>query len=210
MDNLAIRSLNEAIQERCRYTPDYPELLNQRLHLFFIVDNFQYGCPNNHLLGDSAYGCRAFTWSGVECFRGPLTDRVVPFYEARSPEVIDRKYFARIKGEVWKVPTKQIPVLDTEMRNGVQFKRHRITLLASERDHQLEENRWHKHITGAPRFKHIVSEERTVILRAWMYLAKRNYWNPIIDGLSYDRLEMKDDDRPWLRRYYQFNKRRNE
>lgn len=202
-----IRAMNLMIRMQTKHTPDFPVLLDLKAHLFFIVDNRQTGCPNAL---NEKYGCRAYTNSGFECYRESLTDKVIPFYGYRKPELVDKMYFARMKGEVHKVPTKDIPKLDTEMGNGVQFKRTRVLLLASDRDHQLEENFWHKHITGAPKYKHILSDDRIVVLRAWMYVAMRDYWNPIIDGLNFDRLEMHDSPRPWLRRYYQFNKRRNE
>jgi len=209
-DPKEIRAMNLMIRMQVRYTPDFPVLLESPGHLFFIVNDFQTGCHNNVELGKSKFGCRAYTHDGFECFREILTDKVIPFYERRVPELVDKMHFARLKGEVFQVPTKQIPMLDTAMRNGVQFKRRRIQLLVPDKSHQLEDNFWHKHVVGAPRFKHIVSDERVIILRAYVYEAVRDYWNPIIDALHYDRLEMHDSPRPWLRRYYQFNKRRNE
>jgi len=206
-DPKEIRAMNLMIRMQVRHTPDYPVLLESPAWLFFVVDDLQTGCRN--ALGER-YACRAYTHCGFEVFRETLTDKVIPFHGYRSPQLVDKLHFARIKGEVHKVPTKQIPKLDTAMRNGVQFRRTRVLLLASERDHQLEENFWHKHVTGAPLYKHILTEERTVILRAFMYVAMRDYWNPIIDGLNFDHLEIQDSPRPWLNRHYQFNKRRNE
>ncbi len=212
-DPREIRAMNLMIKMACKFTPDYPVLLDLQAHLFFVVDDLQSGCRN--AISDK-YGCRAYTNSGFECYRESLTDKVIPFYGSRKPELVDKMNFARIKGEVHKVPTKQIPELDTKMRNGVQYKRTRILLLAPETLHTCVDNGKLDYVTGKELpwmlqgFKHHVSPERTIILRAWMYVAMRDYWNPIIDGLHFDRLEMQDSPRPWLRRYYQFNKRRNE
>lgn len=211
-----IRALNLMIQMNCKFTPDMPILLAKQAHLFFLVDDLQDGCPNNQVLGPSEYGCRAYSMDGIEAYREVLTDKVVPYYERRKPELVDKKYFARIKGEVWQVPTKQIPKLDTVMRNTVQFKRRRIKLLAQESFHWCIDNGNYDYVSGLPLpytlagFKHYNTEPRIVILEAWMYTAKRDYWDPLVDGMSFDRLELHDDDRPWLRRYYKFNKRRNE
>lgn len=212
-DPKEIRAMNLMIKMACKFTPDYPVLLDLKAHLFFVVDDLQSGCRN--AIGDK-YGCRAYTNSGFECYREVLTDKVIPFYGSRKPELVDKMHFARMKGEVHKVPTKQIPAIDTVMRNGVQFKRTRILLLAPETLHTCVDNGQLDYVTGRPLpwmlqgFKHHVSPERVIILRAWMYVAMRDYWNPIIDGMNFDRLEMHDSPRPWLRRYYQFNKRRNE
>lgn len=215
-DPREIRAMNLMIQMACKHTPDMPELLDKQAHLFFIVDDFQHGCPNHAHLGDSEYGCRAYSLDGVEAFRETLTNKVVPFYERRKPELVDKKHFARIRGEVYKVPTKQIPKLDTEMRNGVQFVRKRIELLAVETFHWCVDNGNYDYVSGLPLpytlagFKHWVSPERVVVLKAWMYTAKRDYWNPLIDGMAFDHVEIHDSPREWLRRYYKFNKRRNE
>jgi hypothetical protein len=208
--------MNAEIKERTKYTPDFPVLQDLKEHLFFIVNDFQRGCPNHVHLGKAHYGTRAFSFDGFECYRECLTDKVIPFYERRIPDVVDKAYFARLKGEVWSVKTNQIPVLDTEMRNGVQFVRRRISLLAPDKDHVCIDNGQYDYVSGLPLpyhlagFKHYVSGEKVFMLQAWMYVAMRDYWNPLIDGLVFDRLEMYDSDRVWLRKFYRFNKRRNE
>ena len=215
-DPREIRAMNLMIQMACKFTPDMPVLLEKQAHLFFIVDDFQRGCRNHSHLGKSEYGCRAYSMNGFEAYREQLTDKVIPYSFQKKPDVFDKANFARIRGEVWKVPTPQIPKLDTAMLNGVQFIRKRIELLAVETIHWCIDNGSYDYVTGLPLpytlagFKHWVSPERVVILDAWMYVARRDYWDPLIDGLAFDKLEMYDSSRDWLRRFYKFNKRRNE
>ena len=216
MHNVDIRKMNADNKLAVRYSPDFPWLVDQGEHLVFVVDGLQHGCEHHHFLGNSEYGCRAYTEAGFECYRHPLTDTVIPLYGAREPELIDKLYFARIKGEVHVVPTKRIPKLDTWMLNTVQFKRIRINVLAPERDHFYIDNGVLDYVTGLDLpytlqgFKHWRGPERIVKLRVWMYVAVRDYWTPVIDGLSFDRLEMRDSHREWVQRHYQYNKRRNE
>lgn len=182
------------------YTPDICLLEAKLMHRIFIPDETMRGHYNYQMIGEhSAYLCLGYTYDRFECFRRitnqsliaiPSGDKQTEPYHPRGP--------ARIKGEVHLIETAGLIKLDNHKENGVQFERKRVRILvaaypqktASDGNIQL-------------------GQEHVFPIEMWMYVAKQDYWEPLIDdGYLFKPVDVFVAKKPkkWLTKYYQFLK----
>lgn len=214
MDIAEAKAINLSNQIACKYTRDFPELLDRPRHLFFVCDSVMFGCKDHSLIRDSsANHGRAFTLNGFQFFMDTLHGTGIPFRLNRSPGVAvsERHDVCRVKGEVHLVETVTIPKLDTHMRNGVQFIRKRVRVIYPYRDHWMVDNGMFDEtgielppLLQGPR--HYVSDEKVYLLWVWMYIALPSYWDDIVADMTFTRIPIIQSDRHWMDRYYQYPK----
>lgn len=214
MDYSEARAVNLQNLIACKYTRDFPELLEKRAHLVFICDSLMFGCKDHNLIRSSSVNNgRAFTLNGFQLFIDMLNGLAIPLKKSDHPLVAvrERHDVCRIKGEVHLVETTAIPKLDTRMRNGIQFTRKRVRVIFPYRDHWMVDNGMFDetgvelpHTLQGPR--HYVSDEKVYLLWVWMYIGIPDYWDNILTSFSFSTAPILEANRPWMDRYYRYPK----
>lgn len=205
-----------------KFTPDIAELELQQFCLLFVCDDLMQGCKNYPLIEDSVSEGRAFTRDLFQFFRKDTDGTAIPLgtgrrgMAARNPADV-----CRIKGELHNVRPSSMMKLDTHMMNGIKYRRRRIEVLYPYRDHAIVKIGSEDTLPNIPGIittknelgiRHFVSNEMVCSLEAWMYVGCHSYWDDLIDGgFAFSKQPIRQDNkRPWLDKYYQFNKRLNE
>lgn len=207
------------MQEASKFTPDIAKLEQYPWQLFFAPDELK----RDHFMhdklapdaGHSSFQFPAFTqasyhfWDPPEAWNSPVPMKVegfqnpLPFF----PPI------AKIKGEVHLIRPQLFHLsLDRYRQNTVEYRRERIRLIVPYRevkflkDHNLDpafgvqEAFARSEYTGSS-IK--TSEEKTCIIRAWMYIGEPQYWDPLINGYDYGHVEtFSAKNRRWCQEYY--------
>lgn len=186
----------EEINYAMRFTPDVARLSAFKSWWLFVYSNEQDQHP--HALKDVEYQKQVvFTsgtyslWTkqlGAESFAIALndctheeTERLPILTKTKMSFVSHTKKVARperIKGQLVKVTPKTLFRLDAEHRNGIEFKRNRISLIIPFRFQYLDKEK-----------KLHVSDQYTQLVIAWAYIGVQDYWDKQIDG----EIEEKED-----------------
>lgn len=146
----------ESILERGEFTPDFPELNRKAFQYLFVYGTLRKDFRNHkYLLGSEMVGC-GFT----------AHDRffMAVNKKGRYPVLLfdNRENMrAKVYGEVFKVKSEQFQNLDFLESNGTMYKRHLLTTLI-----------WDS------------SAQAKIPVRAWIYVGKRDFWEPRIDLLE--------------------------
>lgn len=202
--------------EASKFTPDIAKLEQYEWQLFFAPDELK----RDHLMhakigSESSFQFPAFTqasyhfWDPPEGWASPVPLKVegftnpLPFF----PPI------AKIKGEVHLIRPQTFHLsLDRYRQNTVEYRRERVRLIVPYRrvvflkDHNLDpafgvqEEFSRSEYTGS---SVKTTEERTCIIRAWMYIGEPAYWDPLISGYDYGHIEtFQSKNRKWLQEYY--------
>src|SRR6266853_1978453 len=187
----------DKIAKEIEYTPDAPELARCEHHHLFVIDDLQRGRKYHNVLssGGATWIATAFTEAQFHCWKR-LPDVPTNVKEELSPiqvaeslviplpkkdqltttEWVENNkhhnrydHWAKIIGELWKVPSDHFYLLDKFMENGKVFRRRRIALEVPLR--MLYRNGDSTHI------ERIISEQG-----AYMYIGIPEFWEPQIDG----------------------------
>lgn len=149
------------------FTPDMAELAKRPFHRVFIPDEMMSPHFQNSLLGEgSVLRCWAFTTDKFSLWRKKLgkASLVIPL-ETKFKEAP----YASLRGELYKVPTENIPELDNYKANGVEFIRKRVSLAIPYTAFDTK--------PGTPTYRTVVRKVDTSI-DAWMYVGSHETWNP--------------------------------
>lgn len=148
------------------FTPDVPFLETRPFWRVLVVDEMMqphFLCPQ---LGENAEkkNIDAFTMDRFSVWKKD---------EGRASQVIplDVKFttmpYTHIRGQLWKVPTERLYVLDSFKKNGVEFIRKRVQIAIP--FHYTEYNS-----KGEPNTRRFMDTS----LRAWMYVGNSDLWKP--------------------------------
>lgn len=201
--------------EDTKFTPDISVLEEYEWQLYFAPDETKKDHLKHHLVGDEReYKFPAFTqqkynyWNHAAPFLPPIPMRsetpvnLMPYY----PPI------AMIKGEVYAIRPQRFLELDRYKQNGVEYQRERIRLVVPYRkvlwlkDHNLDpsfgvQELFNRSAYAGSSVK--TSEERVAIIRAWMYIGKPQFWDPLISAYDYSSVEVFNaKNRRWCDQYY--------
>lgn len=210
------------MNEITKFTPDIATLEEYHWQLIFTPDELKRDHVQHHRLGeDSKFKFPAFTvkkfhyWNPKNPLEGMIPMALVDGYVNPVP------WFppvASIKGEIYMIRPQRFLDIDRYYQNGIEYQRHRIRLVVPYRSVKLLKDH-----TLDPRFgvttainrseyvgsSIVTSEEITCIIRAWMYIGKPSYWDPLLNSHGYDPVEtftsknrVDEKGRRWLTEYY--------
>ncbi len=177
--------------ENNKHTPDLATLCKYSTQSVFIYDEWmRCHTPFEQRNKLGKFEFVAFTKDNYELWR---TNREIPHTTfAVSPRHKETRHLP-IKGEVWSMPWDSIVWLDNLNRNGLMFNRVRVELILKTRIVKLFlKNRMevHRSIAEEPLLLSTLnvqnmpclSEQKTRVISAWMYVANEEYWKDKLDG----------------------------
>lgn len=165
--------------ETNKFSPDIPALEQFDDHLLFVCNEWQKRHPKHELIQpNAAFLAIALTVSdkftmwkkklGKESFAIPLEEK------SRRDGLAKR---AKIRGEVYLVPTSTILRLDRETKNGVQFQRKKIEVAMAYRELMKDErDSWFV--------------ERIATANCWFYQGVKPYWDDHITADLYSKVKL--------------------
>ena len=157
------------------FTPDAPFLETRPFWRVLVVDEMMAPHFMNRQLGEDAVKrVDAFTMDRFSMWKKEegAASQVIPL-ETKFMSVP----FTHIRGQLWRVPTSRLYVLDSMKQNGVEFSRKRVQLAIP--FHYTE---WNKvefqedgSVTkGEPNVRRLMDTS----LKAWMYVGRDDFWKP--------------------------------
>lgn len=206
--------LTQALEDT-KFTPDVSTLEEYEWQLYFAPDETKKDHLKHDLIGsDRQYKFPGFTqqnyhyWAHAAPFLPPIPlvpaapVNLLPFF----PPV------AKIKGEVYAIRPQRFLELDKYKQNGVEYQRQRIRLIVPYRkvlwlkDHNLDPSFGVQDVFSRSRYtgnSTKTSEEYVAIIRAWMYIGKPEFWDPLISAYDYTSVEtFYAKSRRWCEQYY--------
>lgn len=192
----------EATEE---FTSDLFKLESKTHHLMFVYDETQRKHHRHELLNNSEFKCVAFTMNVFQLWKKnlgsvsyPIPLREMPWDDTKVPDYQNTPKI-RIKGELWRIPTENILILDKHKANGLHFVREKVRLLIPYR--KLS------YIHGDI----VETQTHTVSVRAWMYVGVPFHWvNQLDGGYNFSLVRQFQSNsplingEPLLRNYYQY------
>lgn len=203
--------------EQTKFTPDIAKLEEYEWQLLFATDDTKKDHHKHDLLGAEAeYRFPGYTVKGFHYW-----DHDAPFLPPipmKTPEgsFINSMPFmppiAKIRGQIFLIRPQRFMALDTYKENTVQYYRERVRLTVPYRavkflkEHHLDPafgvagaiNR--EKYTGS---SIVTTTETTCILRAWMYIGRPEFWDPLISAYDYRAVEhFHSKNRRWCDTYY--------
>lgn len=190
-------------------TPDIAYLEQHARQNIFIPDDLMRGRMNHRLIEGnlpvhpSCYTLKPFiTWQkdlGEHSFPLPFPDtEVFEIFTKYKPEP------ARIKGELYSLPTHFFwKVLDIHKQNTVQFRRERVSITMPYRHVTFNTDPDADMADKIPN----ISPDYLRTIRAWMYIANREYWDDLIGvHLRTKAVQTYQHDSPkeWISHYSHF------
>lgn len=207
-------AIQQALEET-KFTPDVAVIEQYEWQLFFAPDEIKKDHVKHDLLGEeSEYKFPAFTqdtyhyWMHSAPFLPPIPMRTSGLVNALTffPPI------ARIKGEVHLIRPQRFLDLDRYKQNTVEYQRHRIRLVVPFRkvmwlkDHNLDPAFGVQEAFSRSRYSGSsikTEQERVAIVRAWMYIGKPEFWDPLISAYDYEAVEtFHSKNRAWCKTYY--------
>ena len=207
--NLPDKNEVDWLNQSVRYSPDLGKLEQYEYLLLFSPDETQRGYSQYPLIEDSAFVCHAFTQRLYNYWQ-QRDGQLIPL-EASAPAAV--KYFPpslRIKGEINAIRPWQFRQLDTYKLNTVQYTRKRVKLLVPYReviisDYYDEDGKELPLCLQGKKGAH--GPELMQVVKAWMYVGKDDYWDPILSPFNFHKVQTHESRRPWLKEYYSYPKR---
>lgn len=214
----AARSIVRQALEATKFTPDIDILQERERNLLFVCDELKKDHPQHRLLGDAQFCFPAYTEKSFRFWENddPTEHRIPMLEPDGSPLHNQYTHFppvAKIKGELYAVKAEETFLkLDPYKENTVQFVRQRVKLVVPYRkvvwlkDHSLDPDfgvyTGHNRLDyNGSSVKH--SAEKTCIIRAWMYIGKPEFWDPILTAYNWKAVEHHHSDkRRWCETYY--------
>lgn len=188
-------------------TPDLWKLIQYQRQLIFVADDMMRGHKNHALIADAAalavthptcYSLDKFTmWHkdlGHHSFPILMEETYKPTAFNRWPPEL-----ARVKGELYAIRPPQFIVLDKHRQNGVQFRRKRIAVTLPYRQVLYSKAR------PLPE----ISREYVHTVQAWTYVGIPEYWDKQFGDLfRTSGIDLREHDvpRPWIDKFYKFDK----
>jgi hypothetical protein len=199
----------EAWHRQYRRTPDLWYLQQHARQLVFIGDEFKAGKSKHDLLGgQEPFHPSAYTLDPYRVFLKDMGDRSFPLPFEKDVDFELYGWYesevARFRGELYALPSQLIwKVLDIQKENGLQFTRKRVSITLPWREIRFNDDpnaeTWSKIPT--------ISKDHLRTVRAWMYVARPEYWDDYI-GVSLGTrpvdLFQHNTPRVWIDRYYKF------
>jgi hypothetical protein len=211
------------------FTPDIHKLQRYQWQRLFAYGDEMTGFPSHRLLGPDAFVmCTAFTYDPYTTYVKTLGKLSIPITLRGQTSGVA---YTKVKGQLIAVKASRFwKYLDIHRRNTVEFDRVRTTLLVPYRGRLpgLAKPGESRINPGPMRFPDsaLSEEERAtltakmaknyrpssdlyydghVTIRAWMYVAKPDFWEPLIDGGFLFRPARTYPDYPFTVTYSHFS-----
>lgn len=210
----AITALIHEDKQRLQFTPDYEVIGSRKGNLVFIHDDMMMLQPNHDKVRHGLSGFYPFAYGytsqrfnfikkelGLQSFPVALQlkdDGNYPMHVADS---------YRIRGEIYALRPQSIIELDTHRQNGVQFERVRTNINVPSR--ALRHSSW-TDANGKDQHRYDLDREEMITVPCWMYIGREAYWKDQLESefFSFKAIDIIQEDRIWLKEYYQYNHRR--
>lgn len=206
--------LIQQISAPLKHTPDKALLVDGQFKLVFVCDDMMRAHKNYSLIKEhSAKVSRGFTRHPFDYRIGKHTGRGLPFMD---------KAGLKIKGELHAVESQHIIELDKRYKNGVEFARCRVDILAVDRAHQLMHIGDEAFVKNLPpgmirtvpelQLRHYISDQFVCIIKAYMYIAIKKHWaESPKEEASYPTVPVvfPKDPTVWLPKYFKYPINRN-
>lgn len=158
------------------HTPDAPAVGAKDFHLVLIYDEMMRGRPEHSKISWVFEGQQgqAITEENVEAWIQVNTNKVVAFHafdKPAKPAWMDQTGAnpSPIRGDLFKVSTRGIFILDKMLENTVKYQRFEVTAVSWLRKNYFSQMYGRTHTT----------EENPRYRKAWIYLANPDYWDEI-------------------------------
>lgn len=210
----AITALVHEDKQRLQFTPDYHVIGTRKGNLVFVHDDMMMLQPNHELVRVGLSGFYPFAYGytsqrfnfvkkdlGLKSFPVALQlkdDSDMPMHVANS---------YRIRGELYALRPESVIALDTHRQNGVQFERVRMNINVASR--ALRHSSW-TDANGIDKHEYRLDRENMITVPCWMYVGREAYWKDQLasEFFSFKPIDIIQEDRIWLKEYYQYNHRR--
>lgn len=198
-----------------KFTPDIDILEGYEWQLVFVADELKKDHAKHHLMGvEAKYNFPAFTQKSFTYWTGPPWDSPIPMraeHDSILSRIVGMPPVAKIKGEIYSIRPRSFIDLDTYKENTVQFQRERVRLVVPYRkllwlrDKDLDPLFKVQQALGqAALTKSIMhTPETTCIIKAWMYIGRPAFWDPLLTTYEYSAVESHHSNtRRWCETYY--------
>lgn len=127
----------------------------------------------------------------------------------------------RIKGGIYSIPSRHVPMLDNYYRNGVEFVRVRTKIIITDRDHRIMSIGNEEFLRNLPRgsirtvpelgIRHYTSNPMAGLVSASMYVTSRKLWRQVEGDKAFPvpPPQFPRDNLVWLPKYYRYPIERN-
>lgn len=192
-----------------RRTPDLWYLNQHARQLVFIADDFKRGHRRHELIdGQEPIHPSCYTLENFTCYKKDLGVHSFPLpFEKHVDFQIHGWYkpeLARIRGELYALPSPYLwKVLDIEKENGLQFIRTRVSITVPWAEIKYSVGPDANWVEKSP----VISRDYFVTKRAWMYIARPEYWDDYIGvALGTRGLPLSEHETPkdWIKNFYNF------
>lgn len=207
-----LQELPQAVAWHNQYsrTPDLWYLNQHARQLVFIADDFKVGKPRHSLIeGQLPIHPSCYTLHNLTVYKKDLGNHSfpLPFEEGVDFDIHGwyKPELARMQGELYALPSSFLwKVLDIEKDNGVQFERKRVSITLPWREVTFNDDPaakvWVEKIPN-------ISKDYIRTVRAWMYIARPEYWDDYIGvSLGTRPVSVYEHNSPkeWIKSYYKF------
>lgn len=210
-----IREIVAEDQERTQFTPDAHILNRHQAKLLFVHDDMAQLQPMHDLVQEGSlsgfypfdYGYTTKKFSFVKKDLGlksfPIALDLDRETRDNLPVFISEEY--RIRGELYAIRPCQFYKLDTHRQNGIQFERRRVNINVGYR--KLYRTHWFN-AKGIQKYEYNLGKEEMTTVEAFMYVGRNEYWKDqlLSDGFNFQPIPVIQEDRLWLKEYYQYSR----
>lgn len=209
----AITALVHEEKQRLQFTPDYHIIGARKGNLVFIHDDMMMGQPNHELVRYGLSGFKPFAYgyttkhfSFVKKNLGLKSFPIAVDLRDSSNMPMHVAQTSRIRGEIYALRPQTIITLDTHRQNGVQFKRVPVNINVGSQ--KMRRSHWFD-AEGRTQFEYSLDKEEMVTVPCWMYVGREEYWKDQLESefFSFKPIDIIQEDRLWLKEYYQYNRR---
>lgn len=183
-ERMELKAFNKYALGLYPHTPDINYLEEKSSHLLFVCDDTQDGFENNKLLAGGIQSYTAFTVREYGMWVR-LSD-MLPIPLRLDKSSIDHP--ARIKGQLWIVPTEVLISLDNLRKNGVEFARQRVKVEIPYRIETFKPDYGPNHPDQLKWVRELSGNKLSQDQHPWMYMGKRTFWNEHISHFDYRRV----------------------
>lgn len=149
-----------------KHTADLWELQQYKRQFVFMYGDMMQGHRKfkQYMKDDSEFLYKAFTRNKFTVFQKLIGSESFPIALANTFSCVQQ---LRVKGELFSIDPEHFVKLDNEMENGVRYRRVRQQLILPYREYNKKE---------------CISEQRVILVDAWMYVGRKDYWDGHIDA----------------------------
>lgn len=216
--NYVLGEMIKAAAERNRFTPDIGDLERSAFQRVFVYNQMKHGHWSQAFLPEDLVTRDATCYTDNyfvlhkkqlgQASQAIATDGDI--WPLPCGATADR---ARVQGELYKIPSSHIPIIDTYHQNTIEFERRRVRILRPWRHIVRAKDGFPLNGEMLESFKArgIVHSMRGIgTIEAWMYIGNPDYWEKQMASLFSTVPLFTSPNEAWLKSYYAFTKKEYE